>query len=252
MESTYGNRVHAPIEEAKTRLADAVNKTVGRGGKVLIPSFSLERAQEVVYLLGLLAQEKKIPPVGVYVDSPLAVDITGLFMHHREYLDPEIRRAMDAGANPLEAVHVHYIREQRESKALNFEKRPMVIIAGSGMCESGRILHHLKNNIENSRNTVVVVGYMAQDTLGKRIVERARIVRIFGIEYELNAEVVVINAFSGHADREDLVRFAKSCMPLKRMFLVHADFDQAQALSIKLWDEGIENHIPERGETVEL
>ncbi|MBI4972584.1 MAG: hypothetical protein HZC16_02065 [Candidatus Omnitrophica bacterium] len=144
------------------------------------------------------------------------------------------------------------MRSQEESKSLNNDKRPMIIIAGSGMCESGRILHHLKNNIEDSRNTILVVGYMAQDTLGKRIVERLSFVRIFGIEYELNAEVVVINAFSGHADKFELCAFVSGCLPLKRTFLVHGDLEQSQALSENLKAKGIVAYIPSKDEEVLL
>ena len=128
----------------------------------------------------------------------------------------------------------------------------MVIIAGSGMCESGRILHHLKNNIEDSRNTVLVVGYMAKDTLGKRIVNKERFVRIFGVEYELNAEVAVINSFSGHADQNELVDFVSACLPIRRIFLVHGDLDQSQALSDVLSKMGLAVYIPAKSEEVLL
>lgn len=248
LESTYGGRVHSPIEEAKEKLKAAVNQAIGRKGKVLIPSFTLERTQEVIYFLNELIKEKSIPSIPIYVDSPLATGITELFTHHSSYMDQETRQAIRQGKGPFELLNLRFIREQRISKGLNSDKRPMIIIAGSGMCESGRILHHLANNIEDSRNTILVVGYMAKDTLGRRIVERSPVVRIFGVEYELHAQVVVINAFSAHADKNDLSDFVAGCLPLKRVFLVHADIDQAEALSEALSKKGINAHIPLKDE----
>jgi len=252
LESTYGGRVHAPIEEAKNKLRDAISRTIERKGKIIIPAFTLERTQEVIYFLSELLKEEAIPSVPIYVDSPLASDITDVFKYHLDYLDEKTRQAVKQGNDPLEFLNLKFIREQKESKSLNNDKRPMVIIAGSGMCESGRILHHLKNNIEESRNTILVVGYMAQDTLGKRIVDRIRYVRIFGVEYELNAEVVVINSFSAHADRNGLVDFVLRCLPLKQIFLVHADIDQSEALYDTLTQMNLNARIPEKDEEILL
>jgi len=252
IESTYGARLHAPIEEAKHKLADAINRAVERKGKILIPSFTLERAQEVIYFLAELLKENAIPAIPIYVDSPLATDITDLFKYHLDYMNPLTRKAIEKGEGPFELLNLRYIRAQEESKALNNDKRSMIIIAGSGMCESGRILHHLKNNIEDSRNIVLVVGYMAKDTLGKKIVDKAKIVRIFGVEYELNAEVVVINAFSGHADKNGLADFIQSCLPLKGVYLVHGDEEQSQVLFNSLSAKGIPVYLPLKGEEVLL
>jgi metallo-beta-lactamase family protein len=246
LESTYGGRFHAPIEEAKAKLKDAINRTVERKGKILIPSFTLERTQEVLYFLSELLEEKLIPAVPIYVDSPLATDITEVFKCHIDFFNQKTRQAIESGNSPFELVNLKFIPDQRDSKALNIDKRPMIIIAGSGMCESGRILHHLKNNIEDSRNTVLVVGYMAKDTLGRRIVEKTPFVRIFGVEYELNAEVVVINAFSGHADRNGLLDFVSECLPLKTIFLVHGDKEQSQALADTLIQKGLQVQIPDK------
>ena len=252
LESTYGGRQHAPIEEAKVKLKEIINQTVDRKGKILIPSFTLERAQEVIYFLNELLREKAIPPIPVYVDSPLATDITEVFQAHPDYMDKETCEAINGGKNPFEFITLRYIRDQKESKALNNDKRPMVIISGSGMCESGRILHHLINNIEDSRNTVLVVGYMARDTLGKRIVDKSRFVKIFGVEYELNAQVVVINSFSGHADKDELCNFVSECLPLKRIFLVHGDPEQSQALFDELTHKGLNVYMPVKDEEVLL
>ena len=252
LESTYGGRLHAPIEEAKIKLKEAINRTVERKGKILIPSFTLERTQEVIYFLNELLKEKAIPVVPIYVDSPLATDITDVFQHHIDYMNKKTHQAISQGDNPFEFLNLRYIRDQEESKALNNDRRPMIIIAGSGMCESGRILHHLKNNIEDSRTMVLIVGYMARDTLGKRIVDRVSFVRIFGVEYELNAEVVVINAFSGHADKNELMDFVLECLPLKSIFLVHGDEEQSHALFDTLTQRGLNVHIPEKNEEVLL
>lgn len=252
MESTYGGRMHAPIEEAQSKLREAISRTLRRGGKVLIPSFTLERTQEVVYFLNELLKEKLIPSVPIYVDSPLATDITEVFEYHLDYLDEKTSKDIARGESPFGLLNLKFIREQTVSKALNADKRPMIIIAGSGMCESGRILHHLQNNIEDSRNMIIVVGYMARDTLGRRIVDREKFVRIFGVEYELNAEVVIVNAMSGHADQKELLEFASGCLPLKRVFLVHGEEEQTRALFDALTQKGINTYIPEKNEEVLL
>jgi metallo-beta-lactamase family protein len=252
LESTYGGRLHAPIEEAKTKLKDAINRTVARRGKVLIPSFILERSQEVLYFLNELLKEKLIPTIPIYVDSPLATEITDSFKYHTAYLDEATRSAILRGESPFEFLNLKFIRDQKESKVLNNDKRPMIIIAGSGMCESGRILHHLKNNITDSRNTILVVGYMAADTLGRRIVDKVRFVNIFGVEHELNAEVVIINAFSDHADKNELIDFVSACLPLKRIFLVHGESGQSQILFDALAQIGLNAYIPSKKEEVIL
>ncbi|MFH1440966.1 MAG: MBL fold metallo-hydrolase [Candidatus Omnitrophota bacterium] len=252
LESTYGGRMHTPIEQAKIRLRDTVNRTLLRGGKILIPAFSLERTQEVIYLLNELIKEKAIPIVPVYVDSPLSMQITELFTCHTQYMNDKTCEAINRGDSPFEFLNLRFVHDQKESKSLNIDKRQMIIIAGSGMCESGRMLHHLKNNIEDTRNTVLVVGYMAKDTLGRKIVERSRIVRIFGVECELNAEVVVINALSGHADKNDFVDFVTGCLPLKRVFLVHGDEEQTQILYDTLSQKGYNVYIPSKNEEVNL
>jgi len=252
LESTYGNRIHAPIEEAKIKLKEVVNHTIARGGKILIPAFSLERTQEVIYLLNELCKEKSIAPIPIYVDSPLATEITDLFTFHTNYMNSRTSQAISQGESPFEFINLRFVEDQKESKSLNIDKRPMIIIAGSGMCESGRILHHLKNNIEDSRNTVLVVGYMARNTLGKKIVEKEKIVHIFGVECELNAEVVVMNSLSGHADKDDLVDFVSGCLPLKKIFLVHGDEDQAAVLLDTLSQAGLNVYMPYKDEEIEL
>ena len=252
LESTYGGRVHAPISEAKEKLRETINRTVARKGKIIIPSFALERTQEVVYYISELLKEGSIPPIPIYVDSPLATRITEVFRRNVHYMDPETKNLIRQDASPFDFLHLHYTQDQRESKALNDDKRPMIILAGSGMCEAGRILHHLKNNITESRNTVLIVGYMAKDTLGKKIVDKQPLVRIYGLEYELNAEVVVINALSGHADRNDLLSYAKASAPGKEIFLVHGDEEQTKCLNDLLAENGLNPRMPVKNEEIVL
>ena len=253
LESTYGGRVHSPIEEAKIKLKDAINRTVERKGKIIIPSFALERSQEIIYFLNELIKEKQIPAVPIYLDSPLATNITDVFRTHYGYFNEEVRVAMKSKKEgPFDFINLSYISDTRDSKALNNDKRPMIIIAGSGMCEAGRVLHHLKNNISESKNTVIVVGYMAENTLGRKIVEKERYVSIYGVEYELNAEVVVINALSGHADKNELLEYAKACMPLKKIFIVHGEEAKSKSLQVMLCDAGIKSHIPDKDEEAVL
>ena len=253
IESTYGGRLHSPIEDAQAKLAEAISRTASRGGKVIIPSFALERTQEVVYYLGRLLKEKKIKPIPIYVDSPLACNITDVFLNNSEVFDAQAQALLSKNADIFGTKSIHYVRTSDESKQLNFSKEPMIIISTSGMCESGRILHHLRNNIMDERNTILVVGYMARNTLGKKIVERHKRVKIFGESFELKAEVEVINAFSAHADKNELVDYAlKTQGRLKKIFIVHGDMDQSEALASELKTKGLRPHIPKKFETVAL
>ncbi|MFC1645916.1 MBL fold metallo-hydrolase RNA specificity domain-containing protein [Candidatus Omnitrophota bacterium] len=253
IESTYGGRLHGSIDEAKGKLRDTINETIKRRGKVIIPSFALERAQEVIYFLNILIKEKQIPPIPIYVDSPLTTNITEVFRTHYGYLDDETRALMRSKkAGPFDFVNLNYIRSRVESKALNHDNRPMIIIAGSGMCEAGRVLHHLRNNISDSRNTILVVGYMAANTLGKRIVNKERFVKIYGVEHELNAQVAVINVFSGHADKNELNEYTKSCLPIEKVFIVHGDPEQSKSIFELMSQSGINAYMPDKNEEVVL
>jgi metallo-beta-lactamase family protein len=253
IESTYGGRVHDPIDTGKEKLADCISRTAKRGGKVIIPSFALERTQEIVYFLSQLRMEKRLPDIPVIIDSPLATRITEIFSHHPQVYDEEMYRSFNTGLDPLGTLNFEYITDVERSKELNDDDRPMVIISASGMCEAGRILHHLKNNIGDRKNTVLVVGYMASNTLGRKIVERESVVKIFGEEYELRAEVEILNSFSSHADCNDLLEYI---LPLKEsvkgIFLVHGEEDQSRKLFKTLVAEGLPAHLPEPGEEVEL
>ncbi len=254
MESTYGDREHEPIESAADHLADVVNRTAARGGKVIIPSFALERTQELLHTLRRLLDERKIAEIPIYVDSPLAVNVTEIFRIHSEYYDQETADMLANDQNPFQFPNLTYVRKVEESKKIHGQRYPMIIISASGMCEAGRILHHLKNNVEDPRNTVLVVGFMADNTLGRRIVERRPTVKIFRREYRLKAEVVVLDSFSAHADRKDLIAYAKQASPrCKKFILVHGEEQQSLALAGHLEKEGIhEVVVPHPHETIEM
>ncbi len=240
MESTYGNREHGDLLSIHTRLRDVVVKTVERGGKIIIPSFALERAQEIVYVLKTLEMEDAIPTLPVYVDSPLAVNLTEVFLMNTEAFDPEICKVMEEEGDPFRLKNIHYIPEAQDSMALNDLHDPCIIISASGMCEHGRILHHLKNNITDPRNTVLIVGFQAVHTLGRRIVEKQPKVKIFGTMYPLRAEVEVIDAFSCHAGRTDLIRFAERYKQTARqVLLVHGEPNAQASLQDALHDAGM-------------
>jgi metallo-beta-lactamase family protein len=208
---------------------------------VIIPSFAVERTQLLVYLLNKLYHQGDLPDMPVYVDSPLAVNVTEVFRQHPGYFDQETRNYMnneDPDGDAFDFKKLHYIRDVEQSKALNTRQSPCVIISASGMAEAGRILHHLKNNIEDPRNTILIVGWQAPNTLGRRLVERLPMVRIFGMEYALEAEVVTLNGFSGHADQPGLLRWVKAFKKLPaQIFVVHGEPDAAQILATRLRDD---------------
>jgi metallo-beta-lactamase family protein len=225
-ESTYGDRLHDGTDKMDEDLCRVVVRTAARGGKVLIPSFALERAQEVIFALKKLQKAGKIPRIPVYVDSPLTVKITDVFKLHPECYDAETRALMRAHDSPFDFPDLRYIDDKEDSKAIDAEEGPAIIISASGMCEAGRILHHLKAYVEDEKSTVLIVGYQAQHTLGRRLVEQRARVKIFGVERERRAEVVVLNGFSAHADQKDLLAYADGTRaegPLAQIALVHGD-----------------------------
>ncbi|MBI2455272.1 MAG: MBL fold metallo-hydrolase, partial [candidate division NC10 bacterium] len=254
LESTYGDRLHSPLAGMEADLAAVINRTVARKGKILVPSFSLERTQEFVYALHRLTLRKAIPPLPIYVDSPLSVRITEIFKLHPECFDEETLAFMRKNGDPFGFDNLTYVSNVEDSKALNDREGPMMILAASGMCEAGRILHHLRNSIEDARNTILIIGFQAKNTLGRKIVERQPVVRIFGVERSLEAEVVVMDAFSAHADRDDLLEFVTGCRSkLRRVFLVHGEEEQMLPLGERLTRMGIPDvHAPMLGEFVRL
>ncbi len=255
MECTYGNRLHHDPHEALVAFGDIVSRTVARGGKVIIPAFAVGRTQELVFDLNELVFQGVIRHVPVYVDSPLAVNASDVFRRHTECFDEETNAFMRQSHHPaLEFQGLTYIRSVDESKALNGRRDPMIIIAASGMAETGRILHHLKNNIEDPRNTVLIVGWQAPDTLGRRLADGDKFVRIFGEPYSVKAEVKTIDGLSAHAGQDFLVRYAGALQgQAKKVFLVHGEQEQADALTEKLREQGMSGiYYPDLHSSVEL
>ena len=253
MECTYGDKPHDDPQQAYAELRQVVSKTVDQGGKVIIPSFAVGRTQELVYDLHQMMDRKELPPVPVYVDSPLAVNASDIFRAHPECFDKETREFVSQGhhESALGFDHLTYIRSVEESKALNHREEPMVIISASGMAETGRILHHLKNNIENPRNTILIVSWQAPDTLGRRLAERDEKVRIFGETYTRRAEVATIGGFSAHAGQTFLVEYARAAQEsVKSIYLVHGEPKPAEALTQKLAEEGVKGPSTSMGTRV--
>jgi metallo-beta-lactamase family protein len=252
MESTYGDRIHPPIERVTDELGKALARAYARKGRVIIPSFALERAQEVLYALAELKRRGALPPMPVYVDSPLTVRLTDVFRLHPECFDDEARELLARHESPFDFEGLRYVEDVEESKALDASREPAVIIAASGMCEGGRVVHHLKASIEQAENMVIIVGFQAQHTLGRRIVERRPRVRIFGVERDLRAEVVILNGMSAHADQTDLVSFAcavRGDRHLDLVALVHGEPGAQETLRTVLARRGFDGvRMPERGD----
>jgi metallo-beta-lactamase family protein len=254
MESTYGDRLHDPEVNIDEKLAGIVNQTYRLGGKVIVPAFAVGRTQELVYRLHQLMEAGTIPDdLHVYVDSPLAIEATGIYRLHPDAYDEQVADfLLESGQrDPFGFEMMRYTRTVTESKALNKLRHPAVIISASGMAETGRILHHLKNNIEDARNTILIVGWQAPDTLGRRLVERQSPVNIFGEPYQLKATVETLNGLSAHADQEELLAWADHFQqrPLYT-FLVHGEPKPAQALSGLLQKSGFRQvHVPQPGQS---
>ncbi|CAN94329.1 unnamed protein product [Sorangium cellulosum So ce56] len=255
-ESTYGDRLHEGTDELDEDLARVVRRTFERGGKLYIPTFALERAQEVIFALKKLRRHGRIPPLPVYVDSPLTVKLTDVFRLHPECFDVETRALLRGSGSPFDFEDLRYVEDVAGSKAIDAEPEPSIVIAASGMCEAGRILHHLKAGIEDPKNTILIVGYQAQHTLGRRLVEGRSRVRIFGVERDRRAEVVVLNGFSAHADQGDLLRYADRCRergPLGKIALVHGEPRAQEVLARMLRARGHgEVVIPAPGDLLEI
>jgi metallo-beta-lactamase family protein len=251
-ESTYGNRLHGDITQVEEDLRQVILGAVDRGGKLLIPAFAVERTQEIVYTIHRLVDAGKLPPIPIYVDSPLALDATEIFRLHPEVFDSETSEFIRQREDPFGFHRLTYVRTVEESKRLNDLKGPVVIIAASGMCEAGRILHHLKNNIEDERNTILIVSWQAPNTLGRRLADKETKVRIFGEEYTRRAQVQIMNAFSAHADHDDLVWWiGSSKATLESVFIVHGEPEAAGALAASVRDMGVARvQIPEAVQTV--
>ncbi len=254
LESTYGNRLHRELESVAGKLADIVNRTSERGGRIIAPAFAVGRTQQLVLLLHQLIDAGRIPEIPIFVDSPLAVNVTEVFRKHAECFNSEAGEFLEHGEDPFGFSRLRYIRDVNESKALNDLRGPSLIISASGMCEAGRILHHLRNSIEDPRNTVLITGFQAENTLGRKIVEKHPEVPIFGEPVRLRAEVAKLNELSGHADQRELLAWLKPLAPsLKTVFLVHGEHSQSAALAAAIREQyGLEVVIPKRGDSFDL
>jgi metallo-beta-lactamase family protein len=266
MESTYGNREHESLIDLKPRLQRVLVETLDRGGTVLIPAFAFGRTQALLYLLHELYSEEAVPRVPVYVDSPLATNLTRVYGEHFEAYDKETHAVfLEKGINPFQFDKVHFVRSVAESMTLNRQDRPQIIIAAAGMCEAGRILHHLRHKIHNPKHTILLVGYMAQNTLGRRIEDEGLayeasgragdppLLRFLNKYYPLKAHVVKIDGLSVHADKNELMHFLKkSNLRVKRIALVHGEEEQSLPFAKRLKAEGYPVFVPKRGETVEI
>lgn len=256
IESTYGNRKHEGQDSAMEELVAVVRNAIAKKGKIIIPSFAIERAQELVYFLHLLQDQKRIPQIPIYVDSPMAVNATGIFQVHPECYDEATNEAfLKHHKNPFGFGALTFTTSLEESKALNKKEGPMIIISADGMCEAGRILHHLANNITNPNNTILIVGFMAENTLGRRIKDGAKEVRIMGDIYKVNAKVEQINAFSAHADYTEIVAWLKSIdtRRLKQIYMVHGEKQGQLYLKEYMKQNGFSNvTIVEYDKTYEL
>ncbi len=264
MESTYGDRLHDPVVNMKPLLKEVLKETFARGGSVIIPSFSYGRTQELIYFLHELYLKKEVPPMPVYVDSPLATHITHVFGEHPETFDKETHQVfLERGINPFSFEQLKFVQTVEESMALNRDTRSHIVLAGSGMCEGGRVLHHLRHKIHDSRNTVLIVGYMGVNTFGRHLQRKGEefeasgrqgkppVVRFYNKEYPLNAHVVTLGGFSAHGDRNELLRVLKdSNLRIKKIALVHGEEEQSLAFAEHLRKEKFNVVVPHHGQSV--
>ena len=254
-ESTYGDRKHPPAEDVKSKLKELVNKICQTGGKLIIPAFSIGRTQLIVYLLNKLHSEKQICAVPVYVDSPLSSAATEIYSKHKECWDAAAAEFIVNGKKPFDFRGLHYTESVEESIELNDKPGPMIIISASGMCEAGRILHHLKNNIADEKNIILIVGYQAENTLGRRIAEQKDEVKIFGTRWPINAQVEEIAALSAHADKFEMLDYFGRCgaATIEHAFCVHGESNALEHFANSLAEAGMQNvHIPAPGEDFEI
>jgi len=255
-ESTYGDRLHSSNDEAEEELLRVLVETcVNKGGKLIIPAFSVGRTQEVVYALNNFFNEGKLPRVDIFVDSPLAVNATAVFRAHTECYNSDIHKVMEKDPDPFGFNSLFYITRQEDSKKLNNHKKPCVIISASGMMEAGRVKHHLANNISDPKNTVLAVGYCSPVTLGARILRGDKEVSIHGTVYEVKADIRKIDSFSGHADYNEMIGFldCQKKKDLEKVFIVHGEHETQKKYLNHLNDAGFVNiEIPARGQEYEI
>ena len=266
MESTYGNRHHAPVQDLKPQLQQILTETHERGGSIIIPAFAFGRTQELLYVLHELYKDGVVPPYPIYVDSPLATNITRVFGEHPEVYDQETHETfLQDGRNPFSMKQINFIKSVAESMALNRDSTPHIVLAASGMCEAGRILHHLRHRIHDDKNTILIVGYMAQNTLGRRILDQgleyeasgrkgpAPMLTFYNKSYPLKARVVSLGGFSAHGDQSELLTFLKDAnLSIHKIAVVHGEQDQSLSFAETLQQNGYQAFVPQRGETIGL
>lgn len=255
-ESTYGNRVHVEFESTDEQLAGIIETTIGRGGRVYIPSFALERAQEVLLALSRLNNAGRIPAVPIYVDSPLAVSITEIYKLHPESLADAVRARLLERDDPFSPSGMRYVTDVEDSKAIQASDEPCIVIAGSGMCEGGRIVHHFGKGLQNAKNAVVIAGFMAEHTLGRRLVEGQRQVKVLGVPRHVKASVHSLQGLSAHADKPgifDYIARTREVGPVRTVVLVHGEDKARASLARSVKEAGVpEVVVPERGDVVTL
>lgn len=244
LESTYGNKTHSSTNTTLKEFANIINRTIERNGKVIIPAFAIERSQEIIYHLKTMMKDELIPRIPVYVDSPMAINVTGVFNIHPECFNQTIKDNFIAkGKNPFSVASLHCINDNAESIKVAKSKKPCIVLAASGMCEGGRIINHLIHNVEYSRNTILLVGYVGEQTLGRSIAEKNPIITIQDKQYKLNAEVHTLSAFSSHSDFNETINWLSKVdtTKLKKIFLVHGDEEARKSLQKLLIANGYKN-----------
>ena len=252
MESTYGNRLHKSLEASIDELVDAVKETFRKGGNVLMPTFAVGRTQDVIYILNELVRDGRLAPVDVYVDSPLAEEATNVYLSHREYFDEEAKQLFQIH-HKGKAVRLHFTKSVAESQEINRIKSGVIIMAGSGMCEGGRIAHHLKHNLWRPECSVIFTGFQARGTLGRRIVDGSRRVRVLGESIAVKATIYTIGGFSAHADQKELLEWIGSFTSKPELFIVHGEEKTALEFeSIVKEKLGLVTHVPHKGEEFDI
>ena len=253
-EATYGDRTHPARQDVKEELASLCRHVLDNRSRLVIPSFSVGRTQQIVYFLNELAVEGRLDNLPVFVDSPLSTRATAVHRRHPECYDEETVAVLDSGDDPFRFPNLRFVTDVEDSKAVNAMEGPVVVISASGMCEAGRILHHLKHAVKDERNVILIVGYQAEHTLGRRLVEGVTPIRIFGDEFELRARVHVINALSAHADRNEMLAYFGEMGPqVDHAFIVHGETDQVEPFARALQELGMRDvRIPELGKAVEI
>lgn len=253
-ECTYGDRLHKPIADSTGDFREAIKTAIKNKGKIIVPAFSLGRTQDIIYILHKLLDEKAIPSLPIYIDSPLAENLTDIFVRYKNDFNNNFKKDFPAGESPFLLKNITYVKTIEESKSLNKRHGPLMIISASGMCEGGRVLHHLKNSIESPQNIILITGYQAENTLGRKIQEGISPVKIYGKSYNVRAQVKTLNEFSAHADQNDLISYISHIKNLERIFLVHSELPQSTAFK-NLLEKTYQNlpvEIPTMGQSFEI